>query len=118
METDGNLEYYNGTAWVAVTQNQEITASDITSGYLRFRPDANENGNSYTTFGYQVSDGSVYSSAATMTVNVTAVNDAPVAIDDASTVSEDSSVRVRSNGDDLINDDTDTENDSLSVYFN
>ena len=115
LETDGNLEYYNGTAWVAVTQNQEITASDITSGYLRFRPDANENGNSYTTFGYQVSDGSVYSSAATMTVNVTAVNDAPVAIDDASTVSEDSSVRVRSNGDDLINDDTDTENDSLSV---
>ena len=55
LETNGNLEYYNGTAWVAVTQNQEITASDITSGYLRFRPDANENGSSYTSFAFQVS---------------------------------------------------------------
>ena len=115
LETNGNLEYYNGTAWVAVTQNQEITASDITSGYLRFRPDANENGSSYTTFGYQVSDGTVYSSATTMTVNVTAVNDAPVATDDASSVTEDSNVRVRANEDDLLNDDSDTENDSLTV---
>jgi VCBS repeat-containing protein len=115
LETNGNLEYYNGTAWVAVTLNQEITASDITSGYLRFRPDANENGSSYTTFGYQVSDGTVYSSATTMTVNVAAVNDAPVATDDASSVSEDSNVRVKANEDDLLNDDSDTENDSLTV---
>ena len=115
LETNGNLEYYNGTAWVAVTLNQEITASDITSGYLRFRPDANENGSSYTTFGYQVSDGTVYSSATTMTVNVTAVNDAPVATDDASSVNEDSNVRVRANEDDLLNDDSDPESDSLTV---
>ena len=115
LETNGNLEYYNGTAWVAVTLNQEINASDITSGYLRFRPDANENGSSYTTFGYQVSDGTVYSSATTMTVNVTAVNDAPVATDDASSVTEDSNVRVRASEDDLLNDDSDTESDSLSV---
>jgi VCBS repeat-containing protein len=115
LETNGNLEYYNGTAWVAVTLNQEINASDITNGYLRFRPDANENGSSYTTFGYQVSDGTVYSSATTMTVNVTAVNDAPVATDDASSVTEDSNVRVRANEDDLLNDDSDTESDSLSV---
>jgi VCBS repeat-containing protein len=115
LETNGNLEYYNGTAWVAVTLNQEITASDITSGYLRFRPDANENGSSYTTFGYQVSDGTVYSSATTMTVNVTPVNDAPVATDDASSVNEDSNVRVRANEDDLLNDDSDPESDSLSV---
>ena len=115
LETNGNLEYYNGTAWVAVTLNQEITASDVTSGYLRFRPDANESGSSYTTFGYQVSDGTVYSSATTMTVNVAAVNDAPVATDDSSSVNEDSMIRVRKNGDDLINDDSDTENDSLKV---
>ena len=115
LETNGNLEYYNGTAWVAVTENQEITASDITNGYLRFRPDANENGSSYTTFGYQVSDGTVYSSSTTMTVNVTAVNDAPVATDDESSVDEDSNVRVRANEDDLLNDDSDTESDSLTV---
>jgi VCBS repeat-containing protein len=115
LEINGNLEYYNGTAWVAVTQNQEIIASDITSGYLRFRPDANENGSSYTSFGYQVSDGTVYSSATTMTVNVTPVNDAPVATDDTSSVNEDGRVRVKANGDDLLNDDSDPESDSLSV---
>ena len=115
LEDAGALQYYNGSAWVDVTENQVITATDIGNNKLRFRPDANENGSSYTTFGYQVSDGTVYSSATTMTVNVTAVNDAPVATDDASSVNEDSNVRVRANGDDLLNDDSDTENDSLSV---
>ena len=50
-----------------------------------------------------------------MTVNVTAVNDAPVATDDASSVNEDSNVRVRANADDLLNDDSDPESDSLTV---
>ena len=115
LETNGNLEY-NGTAWVAaVTLNQEITASDITSGYLRFRPDANENGSLYVCIRLSSKDGTVYSSATTATVNVTAVNDAPVATDDASSVNEDSNVRVRANEDDLLNDDSDPESDSLIV---
>ena len=33
------LEYFNGTTWVAVTLNQEVTAADITAGKLRFSPD-------------------------------------------------------------------------------
>ena len=116
LEDAGALQYYNGSAWVDVTENQVITATDIGNNKLRFNPAANENGSSYTTFDFTVNDGDADSASAnTITVNVTAVNDAPVATDDASSVTEDSNVRVRANGDDLLNDDSDTENDSLSV---
>jgi len=76
LENNGSLEYNNGTDWVAVTLNQEITAADISANKLRFVPDSNENGSPYTTVGFKVSDGSAYSASAyTLTVNVTAVND-------------------------------------------
>ena len=45
------------SAWVDVTLNQVITVSDITSGYLRLNPDANENGSPYTTINFTVNDG-------------------------------------------------------------
>ncbi len=80
LETNGSLEYYNGTSWVAVTLNQEFTSADISGGNLRFVPDTGENGSPYTTVGFKVSDGTAYSASAyTLTVNVTAVNTAPVA---------------------------------------
>ena len=57
-----------------------ITATDIGNNKLRFNPAANENGSSYTTFDFTVNDGDADSASAnTITVNVTAVNDAPVA---------------------------------------
>ena len=46
LEDNGALQYYNGSAWVDVTLNQEITATDISNNKLRFVPDANENGTS------------------------------------------------------------------------
>ena len=95
LEDNGALQYYNGSTWVDVTENQEITAADITSGYLRFKPDANENGNSYTSFDFQVSDGTAYSSSSsTMTINVTPVNDAPVAANNTGTILEDGTLTV------------------------
>ena len=57
LEDAGALQYYNGSAWVDVTLNQVITVSDITSGYLRLNPDANENGSPYTTINFTVNDG-------------------------------------------------------------
>ena len=76
LPTDGTL-VYDG---VIVTQTQidaglVILAVDI--GKLQFTPDANENGTSYAAFGFTVSDGGAESAAATMTVHVTPVNDAP-----------------------------------------
>ena len=112
LEDNGALQYYNGSAWVDVTLNQEITATDIANNKLRFKPDTNENGSSYTSFGFQVSDGTAYSSSSyTMTVNVTAVNDAPSAANDTVSVNEDATTTVSSASSGVI-DDNDTDPDS------
>ncbi|MBV5303816.1 MAG: VCBS domain-containing protein, partial [Chlorobium sp.] len=73
LESAGLLEYNTtGMTWVAVTSDQEISATDITSGKLRFVPDAGAIGSA--TIGFKVSDGTDYSASAyTLTVNVTAL---------------------------------------------
>ena len=116
LEDNGALQYYNGSAWVDVTLNQEITATDISNNKLRFVPDANENGTSYTSFGFQVSDGTAYSSSSnTMTVNVTPVNDAPVGVNDTDAVVADATVSQTSGSGLLVADDTDADGDTLTV---
>ncbi|MDU9415778.1 retention module-containing protein [Pseudomonas sp. zfem005] len=83
---------------VAVTLGQVISAADINANKLVFVPDSNENGSPYATFQYQVSDGSLYSNTATVTINVSAVNDAPVAVNDTFTTTEDNAVTITSTG--------------------
>ena len=81
LESNGALQYdtTGGGMWTDVTLNQQISASDISAGRVRFVPDATENGTPYATIGFQVSDGTDFSvSAYTLTVNVTGVNNAPV----------------------------------------
>ena len=79
-------------------------------------PDPNENGDSYTSFGYQVSDGTVYSSSTnTMTVNVTPVADPPVAVNDTDAVNEDATITESSGSELLVADDTDGDGDTLTV---
>ncbi|HYE85154.1 MAG TPA: Ig-like domain-containing protein, partial [Vicinamibacterales bacterium] len=88
----GTLEY-NG---VAVTLNQVVSAADISGGLLRFVPAANENGAGYATIGFKVSDGTDFSAAAyTVTVDVSAVNDAPVSTNDTVATSEDDKIILR-----------------------
>ena len=60
----------------AVTANQIIEANDIPN--LVFTPAANANGAGYASFDFTVNDGELESTAETMTLNVTAVNDAPI----------------------------------------
>ena len=116
LEDDGALQYYDGSAWQDVTLNQVITATDISNGYLRLNPDANDTGSPYTTFEFSVNDGDADSSSSyTMTVNVTNTNDAPVGTNDTDSVNEDSSVTKTGAQDDVLNDDTDVESDTLSV---
>ena len=69
LQAAGKLEL-NGTQ---VTMGQSVPAANI--GTLVFTPAANANGSPYTTFTFKVSDGEDESAVATMTVNVTAVND-------------------------------------------
>ncbi|BCD87276.1 hypothetical protein PSm6_36830 [Pseudomonas solani] len=94
LASNGVLQF-NGAA---VTLNQVISIADINAGKLVFVPDGNENGAPYATFKYQVSDGSTYSNVATVTINVAAVNDAPVAVDDSFSTNEDTAVTITANG--------------------
>ena len=76
LETAGSLQL-NGAD---VTLSQVISRADIDAGNLTFTPAANANGAGYDSFGFKVHDGTEYSASGyTMTVDVTAVNDAPTA---------------------------------------
>ena len=86
LETVGSLEF-NG---VAVTLNQVITVSQINSNLLVFIPVTNANSTSYDSFSFSVNDGGLDSiSSYAMTIDVTAVNDAPDGSDNTVTVLED-----------------------------
>ena len=89
LESSGTLSYNNSGSWQDVTLNQEITKADIDANKLRFTPAANANGSGYDSFGFKVSDGTYYSASAyTVTVDVTAVHDAPTAANKTVTASE------------------------------
>ncbi|HAP63911.1 MAG TPA: hypothetical protein DCR93_31970, partial [Cytophagales bacterium] len=72
----------------AVTLNQNIALVDIPT--LTFKPALNGEGSPYDSFGFDVNDGSDYSSSTyTMTINVTAINDLPTAAGNTVTTDED-----------------------------
>ncbi|MFK8332590.1 cadherin-like domain-containing protein, partial [Pseudomonas sp. BJa5] len=74
----GSLQYHNGSAWVAVVQNQVISKSDLDAGKLQFVPALNGNGSGYASIGFKVGDGTAFAvNANTLSINVTPVNDAP-----------------------------------------
>ena len=61
----------------AVTADQVVSRADIDAAKLVYNPPANANGDDYASFGFKVSDGTNESASAyTMTIDVTAVNDA------------------------------------------
>ena len=69
LPAGGTLEYYNGTAWVAVTAGQVVTIADIDASKLRYTANANTTSDSFT---FKVSDGLLDSvSAYTQTITVT-----------------------------------------------
>jgi len=74
LPTKGALKL-NGAS---VSVNQSISVADIVAGKLTFTPVADANGAAYAKVGFKVSDGKDLSTSAyNLTVNVTAVNDAP-----------------------------------------
>lgn len=70
---------------LAVTAGKLITVADISGGNLKFTPVANKNGSAYASFTFQVQDNAgtadggvnIDATARKLTINVTAVNDAP-----------------------------------------
>ena len=78
LPTNGSLKF-NGTA---VTAGQVIDAADLSK--LVFTPAANANGNNYANFTFSVKDsnGAFDATPNKVTLNVTPVNDNPVAVND------------------------------------
>ena len=70
-----------------VAVNNTITAAQIPN--LIYTPAANANGAGRSTFEFKVNDADTGTAAATMTINVTAVNDLPVATASSVTTNED-----------------------------
>lgn len=77
-------------------------------GTITYTPRVNFSGTD--TISYTVSDGQGGFSTATVVVTVNAVNDAPVAIDDAATTEEDTPVTIP-----VLDNDMDAEGDPLTV---
>ncbi|HCE3484728.1 TPA: tandem-95 repeat protein [Vibrio parahaemolyticus] len=102
FEGDGkvvSLETNNGPANGTVSVNPD--------GSVTYTPNDNYVGKD--TFTYVVTSGGV-SESTTVTVNVTPVNDAPVAKDDIATTQEDTAVTI-----DVLSNDTDVDGDKLSI---
>ncbi|KYZ05014.1 tandem-95 repeat protein [Vibrio parahaemolyticus] len=80
---------------------------DIVDGKLEFTPAENFNGEATIT--YIVTDGDL-TDEAKVTVTVTPVNDSPVAVDDTTSIQEDTAVTI-----DVLTNDTDVDGDKLSI---
>ncbi|MEK2185676.1 tandem-95 repeat protein [Vibrio parahaemolyticus] len=80
---------------------------DVVDGKLVFTPAENFNGEATIT--YIVTDGDL-TDEAKVTVTVTPVNDSPVAVDDTTSIQEDTAVTI-----DVLTNDTDVDGDKLSI---
>src|SRR5882724_2978117 len=106
---------------VAVTAGEIVAAADIAAGKLTFAPGANENGAGYAGFTFQVQDDGGTANGGIdldptpnkITIDVAAVNNPPVANDDAFLATEDTMLTVGAPG--VLANDTDIENDPLTV---
>ena len=95
----------------SVTSGAGGTAVLNADGTVTFTPALNFTG--AASFSYTATDGTLASNAATVTVTVTAVNDAPVAVDDTATTAEDTAVTIAAAT--LLGNDTDLDGDALTI---
>ncbi len=83
----------------------------VDAGAATFTPEADACGPAEGTFDYVVSDGNGGTDAGHVTVDVTCVNDAPVAVDDTASVDQGSGAASY----DVVANDTDVEDDALTL---
>ncbi|VXB26791.1 hypothetical protein PSEUDO8BK_10917 [Pseudomonas sp. 8BK] len=78
LPSTGTLQYNAGSGWTNVSQGQSFTQAEIAAGQLRYVPQTNASGDNDTAFSYQVSDGSLLSPPATVSISISPVVDAPL----------------------------------------
>jgi VCBS repeat-containing protein len=107
-DVDGDTLTY---AIVAAPTNGTISAFNVATGGLTYKPNTNFNGVDHFTF--VANDGTVNSSAAVVTITVTPVNDAPVAANDAYGLTKNTTLSVTAPG--ILLNDTDVDGDTLTA---
>ncbi|MEK1939906.1 MAG: tandem-95 repeat protein, partial [Pseudomonas sp.] len=90
------------TLTLTSVQNPTHGTVALANGVITFTPDANYNGEA--TFQYTISDGKGGTASATVTLNVTPVNDAPTAANQSVTTNEDVALQGTIVGADIDND--------------
>jgi Bacterial Ig domain/Cadherin-like domain len=100
---------------ITVTDISNVTggSADLDAGVVTYTPDADACGDGYGSFDYEISDGNGGTANGHAEVNVTCVDDPPVATDDSATGTEDTDLVLT--GASLTSNDTDIENDDLTV---
>lgn len=76
LDNDGVVD----DASEALVPAETVTGAQVNAGQFKFKPEADMNGAAYDSFQLLANDGTTDSSAASYIVDVTAVNDAPSAI--------------------------------------
>lgn len=100
------------TLTVTSVTNAVGGTADIASGQITFTPTANSCAPTPASYDYVVSDGNGGTDTGKVTVDVTCVNDPPVANDDSRTVAEDSGPTTFLT---LRGNDTDVESDPITI---
>src|SRR5439155_880190 len=98
---------------VLVTGPSHGTITLNSDGSFSYTPDPNYNG--IDTFSYQANDGTEGSGIVTVTLTVNAVNDAPVAVNDSFTTTEDTPLNVAAPG--VLANDSDADGNSLNAVL-
>ncbi|MGH9922531.1 MAG: cadherin-like domain-containing protein, partial [Nitrososphaerales archaeon] len=95
-----------------------ILVTDVTSGALTLNANGsfsytpNSNFNGVDSFTYKANDGILDSNNATVTINVTAVNEGPIAVDDEASTNVGDPVVI-----DVLSNDSHPDNDTLTITF-
>ena len=105
-DTDTDIDALTAVLLTGPSHGTLVFNSD---GSYTYTPTANFNGTD--SFTYQANDGTLNSNVATITITVSAVNDAPVAMADSATVNEDAVL----NGSTVLANDSDTDVDNLTA---
>ena len=106
LANDSDLDGDSLTVTTATATNGSVVIN--TDGTVTYTPNADFNGQD--TISYEISDGQGGTATAQVAVTVNAVNDGPVAQDDAVSVNEDASVVI-----DVLANDSDLDGDSLTI---
>lgn len=113
LDNDFDPENYPMTA--SLVSNTAHGALNFNSdGSFDYTPNPNYHGND--NFTYEVSDGSLTSAVATVTISVVAVNDIPVAVADSYTTAEDTPL-TRNALTGVLSNDTDADNQTLTAIL-